>query len=157
MLYNTLKLLFCFFVFVPILSCGTKKKNVSHNQTDRLFGSKHISVKTASIPASRADLAIPLSSLQQLPSGASFVKKERQATAQVRYVSDTLFITATCDSLQQLLCSYEQTIDRLSRSQHQQHSERRSVPHLFYLSVIAGVMLCAVALSRKLKSERMKE
>lgn len=53
-------------------------------------------------------MTIPLTSLRDLPRGASYTEHKGRANVRVRTLRDTLYIDASCDSLQQLVTYYEQ-------------------------------------------------
>ena len=58
-----------------------------------------LTVQTTQPPESRTDLSIPATTLKELSAGAAFIPKSGQATAEIRFLHDTLFLAATCDSL----------------------------------------------------------
>lgn len=95
-------------LFVP--SCksitGTQQseQKEAHRFTERLTGT------LATIPIEKAPLIIPIRNLHNLPAGARFAAKEGRATAELEIKGDTLFITAICDSLQQLVFKYEKEL-----------------------------------------------
>lgn len=57
------------------------------------------------IPESRVEMEIPVENLRNLPEGSSYSEKSGQANVVVKYVpqTETVFVYATCDSLQ-ILC-----------------------------------------------------
>ncbi len=60
------------------------------------------------IPTSRVEMAISKDSLLRLPTGAVFHNKSGQAHAEVAVRGDTVFVTATCDSLARQVEYYEE-------------------------------------------------
>lgn len=48
-------------------------------------------------------MVIPIDSLRSLPEGAAYVERQNQATALVKRKGDQLVVTASCDSLQQVV------------------------------------------------------
>lgn len=68
------------------------------------------------IPASMAELGVPLDSLRELPEGASYTTRSGQAGLRLEVMDNRLYATATCDSLQSLV--YE-----LSERLHQARDE----------------------------------
>lgn len=60
-----------------------------------------------------AEMSIPVDSLRNLPEGAVFEKKSGQAGLKLSYKDGKVLASATCDSLQNVLYTYEETIDRL--------------------------------------------
>lgn len=79
-------------------------------QTNRL------SIQSMRVPESRANLIVPSAKLKELPPGAAFVQRSGQATAEIRFLHDTLFVTASCDSLQSLVYQYEEELANVSAS-----------------------------------------
>ena len=55
---------------------------------------------------------MPIDSLRRLPEGATYTQKEGQATASVGLEGETIVIHAGCDSLQALVLSLEERLDR---------------------------------------------
>ena len=124
-----------------LTSCSTRKQtNSSRQQTDSLRQTSRLSVRTTKIPESRARLTIPVGRLKELPSGAAFVQKSGQATAEIRFLHDTLFVSATCDSLQALVYQYEEQNEqlhaRLENSQIKKSQKQRTVFGIFGLLFI---------------------
>lgn len=124
-----------------LTSCSTRKQtNLSRQQTDSLRQTSRLSVRTTKIPESRARLTIPVGRLKELPSGAAFVQKSGQATAEIRFLHDTLFVSATCDSLQALVYQYEEQNEqlhaRLENSQIKKSQKQRTVFGIFGLLFI---------------------
>lgn len=60
-----------------------------------------------SVPASKTVIAVSLDSLVKLPSGSKYSSRSNQATAEVSMNGDTVYITATCDSLERWVEYYE--------------------------------------------------
>lgn len=91
-----------------------------------LSETKKIGLDDKCFPKSSATLHIPVEKLKSLPIGAVFTSKSGQATATVRYIHDTLYIVANCDSLQQLVYEYQQQIHKASDTNqtHQEESKR---------------------------------
>ncbi|MCS2891772.1 hypothetical protein NXY11_15565 [Parabacteroides faecis] len=111
-----MKILLFLLSIVFLTNCTASKQTFTfREQTDSLRQTAHLSVQTMKIPESRARLAIPSATLKELPVGAAFVRKSGQATAEIRFLHDTLFVTATCDSLQSLVYRYEEQLERQSK------------------------------------------
>lgn len=53
-----------------------------------------------------------MESLRNLPSGASFTRKDGQANLDIQVQGDTIFVTATCDSLQREIERLYSELDR---------------------------------------------
>lgn len=114
-----------------LASCSVHKQNSSfHQQTDSLRQTTHLSIQTAQIPESRANISIPTAELQRLPAGAAFIQKSGQATAEIRFLHDTLFITATCDSLQALVYQYEEETEQLHARLENNQTKKSQNPHI---------------------------
>ncbi len=97
---------------------------------------------------SQAQITISVDSLLKLPAGASYHKKHGQAGAEVSLRGDTIYVTATCDSLQREIEYYEEryhaaleALDQLKESV-QTKRERRSNPIKIALAAfIAGLFV----------------
>lgn len=114
-----------------LTSCSTRKQtNSSWQQTDSLRQTSRLSVRTTKIPESRARLTIPVGRLKELPSGAAFVQKSGQATAEIRFLHDTLFVSATCDSLQALVYQYEEKNEQLHARLENSQTEKSQSPRI---------------------------
>ena len=112
-----------------MINCSSRKHTASFcQQTDSLLQTSRLTVQTARIPESRADLSIPVATLKELPAGAAFIQKSGQATAEIRFLHDTLFVAATCDSLQTLVWQYEEQLERQSKQTKEirKETERKS-------------------------------
>lgn len=120
-----------FFIILFFANCSTRKRtNSSRQQTDSLRQTSRLSVRTTKIPESRARLTIPVGRLKELPSGAAFVQKSGQATAEIRFLHDTLFVSATCDSLQALVYQYEEKNEQLHARQENSQTEKSQSPRI---------------------------
>ena len=115
-------------------SCVSRKiSNRSVVSSDSLRQTTRLSIRQIAVPESRADLQIPTARLRDLPPAALYPAKSGQATATVRFLHDTLFVSASCDSLQQLVYDYQQQIERLSQSKQNENrkSDCRSTTSFF--------------------------
>ena len=74
--------------------------------TDSLQVESRWRLSTTTVPESRVELAIPVATLRSLPA-TGLADHQGQATARVRWRHDTLYVAATCDSLQRLVLEYE--------------------------------------------------
>ena len=109
---------FSLFILIILFfaNCSSRKHTASfYQQTDSLLQTSRLTVQTARIPESRANLSIPVTALKELPAGAAFIQKSGQATAEIQYLRDTLFVSAICDSLQTLVWQYEEQLERQSK------------------------------------------
>ena len=140
--------LFFFFLFL-FLSCASRKSFEQHTvRADSLQVNSKLTVRTVRLPESSTTLRIPIGKLESLPSGATFRSKNGTASASVRSVHDTLYITATCDSLQQVVYEYQQQIERMSttkKNRREQSKRETGFPHWFLLGgCIAGLLVLCV-------------
>ena len=60
------------------------------------------------VPADSLSMKIPLMSLRDLPAGAGYSQRTGRAHLTLRVQHDTLYVNASCDSLQRLISLYEQ-------------------------------------------------
>lgn len=107
-------------------SCGTKKvTQQSHRMEDTLTHHHRRTerIEYLPVPPSRAELSLPLARVAQLPEGSEYAARSTgQARVQAKRKGDTLYITATCDSLQQLVLTYREEVDSL---RHRLSEERK--------------------------------
>ena len=87
-----------------LMACGASRETVV-NQEKADWGqlSFRETLQTQVVPMSEANLAIPITALQDLPQAAVFHQSSGQANVSVRLVHDTLFVESRCDSLMQLV------------------------------------------------------
>ena len=106
------------------------------------------------VPADSLKMKIPLMSLRNLPAGAGYSQRKGRANLTLRVQHDTLYVNASCDSLQRLVSLYERR-DSLYRrlvaqyaATAQRTDERREkmvkkppnyLPAFFGLLLILGV------------------
>lgn len=140
-----------FYVLILLLftGCVAKKQSSSFmQQTDSLRHFSHLSIQSVQIPESRARLIVPSAKLKELPPGAAFVQKSGQATAEIRFLHDTLFVTASCDSLQNLVYQYEEEIagSRASAKTSQKEQNRFEV----ILVILIGYLLLSKYFLKKI-------
>lgn len=72
---------------------------------------------------SKVELKIPTQNLHSLPPGASFSEKKGQAGIRVEAVGDTVYVSATCDSLQVQCERYEKELTRIRSDTDRQVTE----------------------------------
>ena len=141
------------FVILLLTSCSVGRQTGSYRQqTDSLRQISRLSIQTGKVPESRAalaesraDISIPTAELQRLPAGAAFIQKSGQATAEIRFLHDTLFVTATCDSLQTLVYQYEEQLERLSAQTQEKKKETTwQLPTLLLLLILSGLVLLKI-------------
>lgn len=100
------------------------------------------------IPVEKAPLIIPIANLHNLPTGARFMAKEGRATAEVEVKGDTLYVTATCDSLQQLVLQYEKELTYLrDKTEDVKEQSKSAFPFKWFLiGVLTGFILTIIGL-----------
>ena len=96
-------------------SCGSTKKMTENARTsiDSVLLKEVRQVINIPIPRSKVELKIPTQNLRSLPPGASFSEKKGQAGIRVEAVGDTVYVSATCDSLQVQCERYEKELTRI--------------------------------------------
>ena len=108
------------------------------------------------VPASRVELKIPTQSLRSLPPGASFTGKEGQAGVKVTARNDTLYVAASCDSLQLQCERYEKELTRIRSDTDKQLTEvkKNGVQTAFKwcsIGFVAGVLSIIILIILKRK------
>lgn len=112
---------------------------------------------------SEVEMEIPMQNLLKLPDKAEYRAKSRQAGASVRVENDTVFVSATCDSLQimcdyyeSLYINYKQGYDDL---QSQYKNEVKKSPNTirtafvsFFAGLVIGILLTIIV---KLKFKKI--
>ena len=134
------------FVILLLTSCSVGKQTGSYRQqTDSLRQISRLSIQAGKVPESRVALAVPVGTLKELPAGSAFIQKSGQATAEIRFRHDTLFVTATCDSLQTLVYQYEEQLERLSAQTQEKKKETTwQLPTLLLLLILSGLVLLKI-------------
>lgn len=130
-------------LILTLPACAVKKQARYHSlQTDSLLQSSRLTIQAHKIPESRASISVPATAIRNLPAGAAFIKKNGQATAEIRFLHDTLFVTATCDSLQSLVYKYEQQLEKHSLQIKETNKETKQnlllpgISFIFFLTVL---------------------
>lgn len=106
-------------------SCGSTKKMTENTRatTDSVLLKEVRQVINIPIPRSKVELKIPTQNLRSLPPGASFSEKKGQAGIRVEAVGDTVYVSATCDSLQVQCERYEKELTRIRSDTDKQVTE----------------------------------
>ena len=117
---------------------------------------RKVNVTLATTPKSLAKLAIPLDSLRKLPEGATFNNKSGQATASAAFKNDTLYVEASCDSLQNLVYQLEENLQaaRDELEQKELIKEPETVPFWvkgkwFLIGVLTTVLFITIKYVKK--------
>lgn len=96
---STMKLEIICLSLILFSSCASRKmSDRSVASSDSLRRTTRLSIRQMAVPESRADLQIPAAGLRGLPPAAVYTARSGQATATVRFLHDTLFVSASCDS-----------------------------------------------------------
>lgn len=113
------------------------------------------------IPESRVEMEIPVENLRNLPEGSSYSEKSGQANVVVKYVpqTETVFVYATCDSLQILCENLQREMLRIRFDAEKEKTEIRvdnfrkgfwvGVISLSVLAILIGAAW--ITIKRKLK------
>ena len=77
------------------------------------------------IPESKVEMEIPVENLRNLPEGSSYSEKSGQANVVVKYVpqTETVFVYATCDSLQILCENLQRDLVRIRSDTEKEKAE----------------------------------
>ena len=134
---------FCMIAF----SCCRTERETTAVKSDERLNRMTFKAKTFKVPESRAELRVSRGELLALPENALYENKKGQATAKIRFLRDTLFVEASCDSLESLVVQYEEEIMRLEESSHEMKQKIRSENTVFLtvLGILAGAVLSTVA------------
>lgn len=110
---------------LSVTSCGSTKKMTESARTitDSVLLKEVRQVINIPIPQSKVELKIPTQNLHSLPPGASFSEKKGQAGVKVEAIGDTIFVSATCDSLQVQCERYEKELTRIRSDTDKQVTE----------------------------------
>lgn len=130
-----------------VASCGSTKKMTESTRAtvDSVLLKEVRQVINIPIPLSKVELKIPTQSLHSLPPGASFSGKKGQAGVKVEAIGDTVYVSATCDSLQVQCERYEKELTRIRSDTDRQVTEikKNSVQTLFkwcLIGFVAGII-----------------
>lgn len=74
-----------------------------------------LTVKTeaVSVPRSESKLVLPIQSIKSLPAGAKYSERSGRSSVDVRYLHDSIFIDANCDSVSILRKEYSSKVEAL--------------------------------------------
>ena len=93
------------------VSCRSVRHTKSSERLEAAqYETVHQRMQLQQVPMSRAQIRIPQAHLQQLPPQAQWHHRSGQASVRVRLQHDTIYVDATCDSLQQLVMEYERQL-----------------------------------------------
>lgn len=143
---------------LSVTSCGSTKKMTESARTitDSVLLKEVRQVINIPVPLSKVELKIPTQSLRSLPPGASFSEKKGQAGVKVEAIGDTVYVSATCDSLQVQCERYEKELTRIRSDTDKQVTELKK--NTFQTAFkwcstgfIAGVILTLIVIIIKKK------
>lgn len=99
------------FILLLLTAChGSRHVSTGRSEESLLAGMERLRASAINVPGGGATLRIPLSGLRPLPEGAAYTEREGRAALSARIVRDTLYVDATCDSLQQVIWDYERLL-----------------------------------------------
>ena len=147
-------------------SCGVQKTSKvqevdkTHVAKDSLLREVR-SVEIVTIPRSEVSLNLPIDTIRQLPKRSMFYSRSGQASVEVEYVNDTIFITAVCDSLQGRLEYYESKLaqyeseNEIYRDYVEEIEKKRPdfiklILLVFFSGIFIGIIL-TIRIKQKLK------
>jgi hypothetical protein len=128
-------------------SCRSIRQAESIRTRDSTAVSEKLSVTPLTVPQSSVNLSLEIARLRDLPKGAVYTAHSGQATVTAGIEGDTIFITATCDSLQRLVYTYEKEIKRLSEVQSERQEEvKPATPPLtwFIYGLLSGIIITVI-------------
>lgn len=102
-------------------------------------------VSLETIPASTAELTLPIASLHSLPKGAVFTEKSGAATVGVKVEGDTVYVTAHCDSLQQVIYHLVEEVETLKNENEELKTEKKPRSGFGY-GLLTGALLITILL-----------
>lgn len=96
------------------MSCKSPNGLTQTHRSDSLAAVKKLEMNLMPVPMSVAKLVIPMNALTQLPIGTGYNQRSGQATVDVRRgEGDTIYITATCDSLARQVIRLTEELTRI--------------------------------------------
>lgn len=108
-------------------------------------------------------MAITVDSLLKLPAGAIYHRRSGQARAEVSIRGDTVYVTGTCDSLQQQVEYYEalyhnarDTLDAYHETTKEEAKTAESPISVFIKGLILGFAMGILAISYIKQSKSQK-
>ena len=114
-------------------------------------------VRREAVRADSLSMTIPLTNLRDLPQGASYTQRKGRAQVTIRTLHDTLYLDASCDSLQQLVTYYQQRSNSYQRTAARNallaeqtlqsyHQEVKRTSASWWVALVLGIALVAVLL-----------
>ena len=136
-------------------ACASSRKESSRTEAlaEGAYADSLISelrrTEAVTVPQSEVVLKLPVADIRSLPRGAEFRERSGQASAAVQFSGDTVYVFATCDSLQ-FMCSYYERKYELYKAGYEnlmelQESEVEVEPpdvfRIFFQGILGGVLL----------------
>ncbi len=139
-LFQGLKVAGILIIVLLTTSCGGSRKLYRSQETtiDSVLLKETSTAKVVHVPASTATLSIPTVNLRDLPPGAAYTSKKGQAGLKVTADSTTIYVTATCDSLEILCHELERELIRI------RGDTKKEVTEVEKNSFLAGVKWCSI-------------
>lgn len=132
--------LFVIILFSVLTACGSRKTAKSSSENIHDLQREQLRIDCVRMPASRAELRLPVKDvLHDLPPLASFNKYSGNARISVKHIHDTLYIEATCDSLQRLVMHYENELQQ--QTQRMQEKKREKHAPISFFAVVFALIL----------------
>ena len=128
-----------------VFSCRSTKTISNTSETDSLSIRRKVTVMHEIIPQSIAQLQIPMENLHSLPPLSGYRAEQGQAKLDVKMKGDTLYITATCDSLQFLVYQQEEELTRIRDQLIQSEVEKKAAITLIDLITCGAISFAAGA------------
>lgn len=135
-------------------SCHSSRKiaveNISENRKIEL---EKISTRKVDIPASNVSMKIPAINgvINQTPPGSSYNARKGNASVSVRFIRDTLFVEANCDSLSQIIWEYERKIGEMQNSEITDKTESKIKSFGIQKYFLASAFIIAIIMLLKYK------
>jgi hypothetical protein len=108
-----------------ITSCGSSRKLMESAKEvrDSVVIREIQTVINVPVPESKVELVIPTENLHNLPPGAVYADKNGQANVRVTTRNDTIYVSASCDSLSLQCERYEKELVRIRNDTEKQLTE----------------------------------
>lgn len=132
-------------IVLPVTGCRSTRQVTAISASDSLTWKRKASVTLATMPASLAELTIPMDSLRKLPAGGSYTAKSGQAGLRLSYQDGNIHAAASCDSLQRLTYILEEELRR-TRDQLEQSETEKEAPQFAFKCYLYGVITGIISL-----------
>lgn len=117
--YSELRIVAIGMIVLCGMSCRSQQnlQVQSDYQGDSLWSKKSVELALVPVPPSRAKLKLIMPQIESLPVGAGYMHQSDRATINItKAEGDTLYLTATCDSLQREYLRLEEELLRFRDS-----------------------------------------